>query len=107
MSPLPSALLCFTVAVSLPAGLCEAQQENSPLPKGYREVGPDKVVDLQQLCEATAETGLFSGAVLVADKGEVIYQQAVGLAASATTQSARRKLDARSLGTVCTKTLFQ
>ena len=80
MSPLPSALLCFTVAVLLPAGLCEAQQENSPLPKGYREVGPDKVVDLQQLCEATAETGLFSGAVLVADKGEVIYQQAFGLA---------------------------
>ena len=35
---------------------------------------------LQELCQATADTGLFSGAVLVADKGEVIYKEAFGMA---------------------------
>ena len=80
MSPLSTALLHFTMAAFLSGGLCEAQEENPPLPTGYREVGPDKVAALQQLCQATAETGLFSGAVLVADKGEVIYKEAFGLA---------------------------
>ena len=55
-------------------------QEEQPLPKGYREVGPDKVAALKELCQATAATGLFSGAVLVADKGEIIYKEAFGLA---------------------------
>ena len=79
ISPLPLALFCVTAAVLLPQGL-EAQQNNSPLPKGYQEVSSDKVVELQLLCEATAETGLFSGTVLVAEKGKVIFQQAFGLA---------------------------
>lgn len=65
-----------SMALVLPAGA----QEPETLPKGYREVGPDKVVALQELCQATADTGLFSGAVLVADKGEVIYQSAFGMA---------------------------
>ena len=56
-------------------------QENRPaLPKGYLEVGSDKVAAMQQLCKATAETGLFSGAVLVAEKGRVIFKQAFGMA---------------------------
>ncbi len=50
------------------------------LPKGYQEVGSDKVAALSELCQATADTGLFSGAVLVADQGKVIYKQAFGLA---------------------------
>lgn len=50
------------------------------LPEGYHEVGPDKIAALRRLCRATAETGLFSGAVLVADRGEIIYQEAFGLA---------------------------
>lgn len=57
-----------------------AQEVKTRLPHGYREVGLDKAAALRDLCQATAETGLFSGAVLVADKGEVIYQEAFGLA---------------------------
>ena len=62
------------------AGAFSAQAEESPLPNGYREVGPDRVAALDQLCQATMDTGLFSGAVLVADKGKVIYKEAFGLA---------------------------
>ena len=58
------------------------QEDKSPLPNGYREVGSDTVGALHQLCQATAETGLFSGAVLVAEKGKVIYKAAFGLANS-------------------------
>ena len=50
------------------------------LPRGYREIGPDKVEAIRELCQATADTGLFSGAVLVAVDGEVLYQEAFGLA---------------------------
>ena len=50
------------------------------LPKGYHEVGSDKAAALRELCQATADTGLFSGAVLVADEGEVIYKEAFGMA---------------------------
>jgi len=57
-----------------------AQEEKDPLPNGYREVESDKVLALQELCQATADTGLFSGAVLVADKGRIIYKEAFGLA---------------------------
>ena len=35
---------------------------------------------MRKLCRATADTGRFSGAVLVADKGEVLYKEAFGLA---------------------------
>ena len=58
----------------------QAEDSSSELPKGYRRVSSDKVEDLRSLCRATAETGLFSGAVLVADQGEVIYKEAFGLA---------------------------
>ncbi|MDC0291796.1 serine hydrolase [Verrucomicrobiales bacterium] len=57
-----------------------AQEEKVPLPNGYHEVDSDKVASLQKLCQATADTGLFSGAVLVADKGKVIYKASFGLA---------------------------
>ena len=50
------------------------------LPNGYYAVGPDKVATLNRLCTATAATGLFSGAVLVAEHGKVIYKQGFGLA---------------------------
>ncbi|MDF1862147.1 MAG: beta-lactamase family protein [Verrucomicrobiales bacterium] len=58
----------------------QAQDESPPLPPGYFEVGSDKIAALKRLCQATADTGLFSGAVLVADQGEVIYEEAFGLA---------------------------
>jgi len=57
-----------------------AEQEDQTLPRGYREVGEDKAEAIKELCVATANTGLFSGAVLVAEKGEVLYQGAFGLA---------------------------
>lgn len=58
----------------------QGQEEDVSLPKGYREVGRDQETALRELCEATAETGLFSGAVLVAKDGQVIYEQAFGMA---------------------------
>ena len=70
----------LTAAGMLIAGLVGARVDAAPLPDGYREVGPDKVTAIRELCEATAATGLFSGAVLVADGGEVIYKEAFGLA---------------------------
>jgi len=57
-----------------------AQESTIELPKGYREIGDDRELALRELCQATADAGLFSGAVLVADDGEVIYKQAFGLA---------------------------
>jgi CubicO group peptidase (beta-lactamase class C family) len=57
-----------------------AQDQIDTLPKGYREVGSDKVAALRELCQATADTGLFCGAVLVADEGEVVYKEAFGMA---------------------------
>ncbi len=57
-----------------------AEEAPASLPQGYLEVGSDKVEALRRLCRAAAETGLFSGAVLVADQGEVIYREAFGLA---------------------------
>lgn len=58
----------------------QSEEKKPTLPKGYHEVGSDKVAALDKLCQATADTGLFSGAVLVADKGKVIYKKAFGMA---------------------------
>jgi CubicO group peptidase (beta-lactamase class C family) len=58
----------------------QAQEQKVALPNGYQEVGPDKVAALRKLCQATADTGLFSGTVLVADRGQVIYKEAFGMA---------------------------
>ncbi|MDA8964845.1 serine hydrolase [bacterium] len=57
-------------------------QEGAPsvLSKGYHVVGPDKVAAVRKLCQATADMGLFSGAVLVVDDGKVIYKEAFGMA---------------------------
>lgn len=74
----PIARLGLILAVSLLSPLAKAQKKE--LPRGYHEVGRDKAAVLRQLCQATADTGLFSGAVLVADQGKVIYQQAFGMA---------------------------
>ena len=60
--------------------LVHAEPESSSLPKGYHRVSTDKKADIQKLCQATADTGLFSGAVLVAEKGQVIYKGAFGMA---------------------------
>lgn len=68
-------LMALTLGVS-----ARAQENDSDLPDGYHEVGSDKEEAVHKLCQATADTGLFSGAVLVADQGEIIYQKAFGLA---------------------------
>lgn len=54
--------------------------KNESLPKGYREIGPNKEAAIRELCQATADTGLFSGAVLVADKGKVLFKGGFGMA---------------------------
>jgi CubicO group peptidase (beta-lactamase class C family) len=64
-------------ALSLPS---LAETAGEPLPEGYHGVADDKVKSLKELCHATAATGLFAGAVLVADAGEIIYEEAFGLA---------------------------
>ncbi len=69
-------------------GFLQSAQSSEPnqsepqesLPPGYRAVGSDKVSAIRELCEATADTGLFSGAVLVAAEGQVIYKQGFGMA---------------------------
>ena len=40
----------------------------------------DKKEALHEICEATARNGYFSGVVLVAENGQVIYRKAFGLA---------------------------
>jgi CubicO group peptidase (beta-lactamase class C family) len=75
-----SLLVMMLLAGLLLGQFAQAQEKETSLPKGYREVGSNKTDDLHRLCQATADTGLFSGAVLVADKGKVIYKEAFGLA---------------------------
>jgi len=62
-----------------PAPRLEPEQA-ATLPSGYRNVGEDRKAALLELCQASADTQLFSGAVLVADKGEVIFQAGFALA---------------------------
>lgn len=73
-------LRIIAIFLALTGFVSEAEEKKEPLPKGYREVGSDKVAALETLVRATADTGLFSGAVLVADQGKVIYKEAFGLA---------------------------
>ena len=54
--------------------------EETKLPAGYRAIATKQTDSLTELCDATANTGLFSGAVLVGVKGNVVYKQAFGLA---------------------------
>ena len=74
------ALIGFLLGVMVSVQPSLAQEKKDPLPKGYQAVGPDKASDLRKLCQATADTGRFSGAVLVSDRGKVIYKEAFGLA---------------------------
>ena len=95
--PQPLAMIVILLLLSPAANAQEGQQTNSggpvatrpdsddatptgALPLGYRRTGEDKAADVRLLCEATAETGLFSGAVLVADRGQVIFQAGFGKA---------------------------
>lgn len=55
-------------------------EPESSLPAGYFEVGLDKQAALRRLCQATADTGLFSGAVLIAENGKAIYSGGFGMA---------------------------
>ncbi|WP_442505469.1 serine hydrolase [Novipirellula sp. SH528] len=75
-------LVAYVVLFSLLVicGPARSQEITSVLPKGYLEVGSDKEAALRKLCQATADTSLFTGAVLVAEKGKVIYKDGFGLA---------------------------
>jgi CubicO group peptidase (beta-lactamase class C family) len=75
------AVLRGLILVSLMSGQsADSQEKEYTLPNGYQEVGEHKAPALQELCQATADTGLFSGAVLVACNGEIIYKEAFGIA---------------------------
>ena len=50
------------------------------LPAGYKASVNRQVEALDELCHATANTGLFTGSVLVGIDGEVIYKKGFGLA---------------------------
>ncbi len=54
--------------------------DETVLPDGYRETDAQQTASFTKLCEATADTGLFSGAVLVGVKGKMVYKQAFGSA---------------------------
>ena len=72
--------LWMLVSVTNLASFVPAIAQEPQLPKGFQAVGADHAADLQKLCRATADTGLFSGAVLVSLDGRVIYKDAFGLA---------------------------
>ncbi|OUT60384.1 MAG: hypothetical protein CBB71_07520 [Rhodopirellula sp. TMED11] len=73
-------MITETPAQETPSPELPAPETTLELPKGYLAVGTDKVAAIDQLCQATAETGLFSGAVLVAKDGQVLYENAFGMA---------------------------
>ncbi len=60
--------------------ICAVAEEPEPLPAGYLYPGADPAAAIARLCLATSDTGLFTGAVLVAQGGEVVYQGAFGAA---------------------------
>ena len=50
------------------------------LPVGYRKSAERRLEAIDELCQATANTGLFSGAVLIGIDGEVVYKSGFGFA---------------------------
>ncbi|MEM9280583.1 MAG: serine hydrolase [Verrucomicrobiota bacterium] len=74
---LQASAFILTLIWTLP---CLAEETASPFPEGYHATASDKASSIRELCEATAENGLFSGAVLIAQQGQVLYQEAFGLA---------------------------
>lgn len=76
-----TAALMVLLWVPMRADAQSSDVQSSQLPEGYREVvAADRRASMRELCEATAESGLYSGAVLVAQRGEVIYEGAFGFA---------------------------
>ncbi len=73
-------LVCLLVCRTTLSQEAQIFGPSDKLPKGYFRVEADRAVAIEKLCRATHETGLFSGAVLVADKGEIIYRDAFGFA---------------------------
>ena len=68
------------LAILLCAGPSLAKEPGEVLPRGYRQTRSDTEQAVRELCQATADTGLFSGAVLVARGGNVVYADGFGLA---------------------------
>jgi CubicO group peptidase (beta-lactamase class C family) len=52
--------------------------EEAKMAAGYRETADAVTESIAQLCEATSKTGVFSGAVLVAKEGSVLFKQGFG-----------------------------
>ena len=71
-------VLCFSAFLCVQPA--RSEETKNTLPPGYQEVGKDKAATLRKLCRATADTGLFTGAVLVAEGSNVIYKEAFGMA---------------------------
>ncbi|MEM9017206.1 MAG: serine hydrolase domain-containing protein, partial [Verrucomicrobiota bacterium] len=71
--------LLAALTLSAPGSIA-AEESVKELPPDYREVGEDKNTAIRKLCAAAADTGLFSGSVLVAEDGEILFKGAFGLA---------------------------
>ncbi len=71
-------MLYAAIACCALPGMLAAQENTAKLPPGYQPAATDKAAAMAKLCQATADTGLFSGAVLVASRGEVIYKAGFG-----------------------------
>ena len=52
----------------------------STLPRGYQQGGKDESETLRILCQKTAKTDLFSGSILVAKDGRILFEQGFGFA---------------------------
>ena len=68
-------LLFFILLMSLP---CETR--GTELPAGYRDSSGRQLEAIDELCQLTANTGLFSGAVLIGIDGQTVYKRGFGIA---------------------------
>ena len=73
------AISLWFVPVALSQDLQTSEQQQL-CHEDISRLGMTRWAALDKLCRATADTGLFSGAVLVADSGEIIYRKAFGMA---------------------------
>lgn len=70
-----TALLCCLTVVNN-----TGKSSGEELPPAYQQPEAIPLESFNALCEATEQTGLFSGSVLIAANGKVIYKRALGLA---------------------------
>lgn len=81
-------LLLGVILIPCDAGHAQVETESgsstekvaSTVPRGYQQGGQNKSETLRILCQKSAETGLFSGSVLVAKDGKILFEQGFGFA---------------------------